>query len=73
MLFLIASLALAEEPKVIYKDKTEIDFEETEIEGRVKKPQGQVVLERVAAEFSPLIILREDFFFEIHESVGEVK
>ena len=37
MIFLLF-LAFAENPKVIYKEKTEIDFEALDIEGRTKKP-----------------------------------
>ena len=43
LLFLLSGAAYAndeEEPKVIYKQKTEIDFEGVEIDGELVKPQG---------------------------------
>lgn len=61
------------EAKVVYKNKTEIDFEELEIEGVLQKPQSQLVLERKKANFNPLIKLRTDWNPEIDQSVDEVK
>ena len=54
-----------EEPKVIYKKKTEIDFENLDIEGELVKPQGALLLERKKANFNPLIKLRQDFNVEM--------
>ena len=62
-----------EEPKVVYKQKTEIDFEGIELEGELVKPQGSLVLERQSASFNPLIRLRTDFDHEMSLSVQEVK
>ena len=61
------------EAKVVYKNKTEIDFEELEIEGVLQKPQSQLVLERKKANFNPLIKLRTDWNPEIDQSVDEIK
>tara|TARA_R110002096_G_scaffold215919_1_gene403811 strand:+ start:259 stop:507 length:249 start_codon:yes stop_codon:yes gene_type:complete len=77
-LFLISGIALAddtkeEEPKVIYKERTEIDFEGVEIAGELVKPQGSLVLDRKRAKFNPMIKLRTDFDDEIDKSVDEVK
>ena len=55
------SYAADAEPQVIYKEKTEIDFEAVDIEGQLKKPQGMITVERSRAEFAPLIQLREQF------------
>jgi len=60
-------------PKVVYRNKTEIDFEELEIEGILQKPQSQLLLERKKANFNPLIKLRTDWNSEIDQSVDEVK
>tara|TARA_A100001015_G_scaffold255612_1_gene297168 strand:- start:679 stop:930 length:252 start_codon:yes stop_codon:yes gene_type:complete len=78
LLSLLSSNALADEPKqeepqVIYKQKTEIDFEGVEIEGELVKPQGSLVLERQRGKFNPLIKLRTDFDDEMDQSVKEVK
>jgi hypothetical protein len=62
-----------EEPKVIYKAKTEIDFEGVEIAGELVKPQGQLILDRQRAQFNPLIKLRTDFDDEMDKSVDEIK
>lgn len=62
-----------EEPKVVYKQKTEIDFEGVEIEGQLIKPQGSLILNRRSANFNPLIKLRTDFDDEMDKSVDEIK
>tara|TARA_R110002126_G_scaffold277435_1_gene423303 strand:+ start:129 stop:374 length:246 start_codon:yes stop_codon:yes gene_type:complete len=77
-LLLILGVSFAEdsngqEPKVIYKAKTEIDFEGVEIDGELVRPQGQLVLDRKSAQFNPLIILRTDFDDEMDKSVAEIK
>lgn len=80
ILVLLAGPAFAEdpkseetEPKVIYKERTEIDFEGLEIEGELIKPQGALLLERQRASFNPLIKLRTDFDKEMDDSVQEIK
>jgi len=61
------------EERVVYKSKTEIDFEDLEIEGALQKPQSQLVLERKKANFNPLIKLRTDWNAEIEQSTDEIK
>ena len=81
LLLLLAGLARASDDiernekgeRVVYKNKTEIDFEELEIEGMLQKPQSALVLERKKAQFNPLIQLRANFNAEIQESVDEIK
>ena len=73
---LFISLALGQdepEPQVVYKQKTEIDFEGLEIEGQLLKPHGAIVQERKGAAFNPLIQLRTDFSQEMKSSVSEIK
>lgn len=72
---MVAALAHAgdDEQKVVYKSKTEIDFEDLEIEGILQKPQSSLVLERKKANFNPLIKLRANFNEEIDQSVNEIK
>lgn len=73
---LFISLALGQnepEPQVVYKQKTEIDFEGLEIEGQLLKPHGAIVQERKGAAFNPLIQLRTDFSQEMKQSVSEIK
>jgi hypothetical protein len=59
--------------KIIYKEKTEIDFEGIEIAGALIKPQGTLILTRHSAHFNPLIKLRADFDKEMNDSVNEIK
>ncbi len=59
--------------KIMYKDKTEIDFEGVEVEGELVKPQGALLLERKKASFNPLIQLRENFNLEMSQSVNDIK
>jgi hypothetical protein len=59
--------------RVVYKNKTEIDFEDLEIEGILQKPQSALVLERKKANFNPLIKLRTDWNDAMEQSVDEVK
>ena len=58
---------------VVYKDKTEIDFEAVDVEGQLKKPQGQITMERIKANFSPLVQLRENFSMEMTQSVNDIQ
>ena len=77
VLFILSGAAYAddkeEEPKVVYKQRTEIDFEGVEIEGELVKPQGSLVLDRIHAKFNPMIRLRTDFDDEMDKSVDEIK
>jgi len=78
LLSLISTNAFADEPKqeepqIVYKQKTEIDFEGLEIDGELVRPQGSLLLERQGAKFNPMIKLRTDFDDEMEHSVKEVK
>jgi hypothetical protein len=78
VLFMLSGIAYAdnskeEEPKVIYKERTEIDFEGVEVAGELVRPQGSLILDRKRAKFNPMIKLRTDFDKEIDSSVDEVK
>ena len=59
--------------RVIYKQRTEIDFEGLDVAGELVKPQGALLLDRKRASFNPLIRLRSDFNEEMAESVDEIK
>ena len=77
VLFLLSGVAYAndekEEPKVVYKEKTEIDFESVEVSGELVRPQGSLVLERKRDQFNSMIKLRTDFDDLIDETVDEIK
>ncbi len=76
-LFAFSSASHADETedgqRIIYKQKTEIDFEGIELQGELVKPQGILMLDRKQAKFNPLIKLRADFDDEMNESVDEIK
>ena len=72
-LLLIATLSHAEELEIIYKQKTEIDFEGVDVEGQLVKPEGQLITEREVAQFNPLIKLRYNFNEEMSQSVNDIK
>ena len=74
LLFAPAHAGDKEEPRaVVYKQRTEIDFEGVEVQGQLVRPQGALVLDRRRAHFNPLIKLRTDFDDEINRSVNEIK
>lgn len=73
LLFSSTSYAQDGEQEVMYKAKTEIDFEGLEVEGELIKPQGALLRERSTAAFNPLIKLRTDFKPEMNQSVNEIK
>ena len=62
-----------DEPKVVYKQKTEIDFESVEVAGELVRPQGALLLDRKRAQFNSMIKLRTDFDDLMDESVDEIK
>lgn len=59
--------------KIIYRQKTEIDFEGLDVAASLVKPQGALILERKQASFNPLIKLRDNFNAEIDQSTQEIK
>ena len=74
MTLLFLSLTLqAEEPKIVYKEKTEIDFESVEIEGQLKKPQGSLISEQHRALFNPLVSIRTNWSSEMIESINQIE
>lgn len=62
-----------EDRKVVYKERTEIDFEGLDVSGELVKPSGALLLDRKKASFNPLIKLRTNFDEEMAQSVDEVK
>lgn len=63
----------SDDRKVVYKSKTEIDFEGLEVDALVQKPQSQLILERKKASFNPLVKIRTEWNDEIEESIDEAK
>ena len=61
------------ERQIVYKQRTEIDFEGVEVEGALVRPQGSLILDRRVGSFNPLIRLRMDFEPELNNSVNLIK
>ena len=59
--------------KVIYKQRTEIDFEDVDVTGELIKPAGALIINRKKATFPPLIKLREDWNDELKRTIDKVK
>ena len=59
--------------RIVYKQRTEIDFDGVDIQGELVKPAGTLLLDRRAAAFNPLIKLRENWNPEIKESIRMIR
>ena len=59
--------------KIIYKQKTEIDFESLDVEATIQRPQSSLILERKRSAFNPLVKIRSDWDDLIQEEIGEAK
>jgi len=58
--------------KVVYKQKTIIDFSDVTIQGELKKPDGSYISSRKEAQFGRLIKVRENFEPELFKSVDKL-
>lgn len=72
-LYLLVGTLFAQDKKIEYQKRTEIDFEALDIEGEMVKPQGSLLIERQKTKFNPLIELRMDWNHEMNNSVREIK
>ena len=72
-LYLLVGTLFAQDKKIEYQKRTEIDFEALDIEGEMIKPQGSLLIERQKTKFNPLIELRTDWNHEMNNSVREIK
>ena len=75
LLFPLTAHAQDEEEsrKVIYKQRTEIDFDSVDVNGELIKPAGALLIDRKRAKFNPLIRLRKDWKDEMKKSIDNVK
>lgn len=64
-----AGIAWAENPKVVYPKKTELDFEGALIEGEVKNPGEFYFQHRPEEKFDSLVKRRKDFHKEMLRDV----
>ena len=68
----VAQDVIREEDKVVYRQKTVIDFSDVTIEGELTKPEGSYFAARKAARFNKLIKVREDFVPEMLKSTDHL-
>ena len=59
--------------RIVYKQRTEINFDGVDIQGELVKPAGTLLLDRRAASFNPLIKLRENWNLEMKESIRTMR
>jgi hypothetical protein len=58
-------------PRVIYKERTEIEFDTRALDAVILKPDGTIVRVQREAVFNPLVKLRLDFNPEMLQSVQQ--
>ena len=61
------------ERAIKYKARTEIDFDDVDVNGELVKPAGALLIDRKRTSFNPLIRLRQDFNPEMKQSLDKVK
>ena len=71
-LLILSTLTLADE-NVIYKKRTEIDFEAVDVEGQLKKPNGVFIQEKDKAYFNPLVQIRQGWSIEMIGSIKDIQ
>lgn len=76
MLFTLAMMAFAQEheqPKVRFKARTHIDFEEVHVDADIVRPDGWWIPGDPPRHHDPLIKLRADFNDHMTRSVDQLK
>lgn len=59
-------------PGVVYKKKTEFDFEDDVVEGSFVRPEGDYIDSRRGGRYSSLIRIRENFVPEMLKSAEDI-
>ena len=62
-----------EDRKIVYQERTEIDFDAMEVTGELVKPQGSVITDRKRAKFDSFIKLRVNWDKEMKKSLKEIR
>lgn len=63
---------IQEEDRVVYKQRTVVDFNDVTLEGELTKPEGTYGMARKRTSFSSLIQMRENFLPELQKSVDNL-
>lgn len=61
-----------ENPGIVYKKKTEFDFEDDVVEGSFVRPEGDYIDSRRGGRYSSLIRIRENFVPEMLKSAEDI-
>ena len=59
--------------KIVYKEKTYLDFEDTIINGNLRAPDGSFVFRKNQSSFSSALNLRRSFIPELKASAQDAK
>lgn len=59
--------------KVIYREKSYYDFEETLINGNLREPDGSFIFRRSESEFNSALGLKRSFIPELEDSAKEAR
>ncbi|MBU0550541.1 hypothetical protein KKF91_16490 [Myxococcota bacterium] len=62
----------SEDPSVVYKKNTEIDFEDDVVEGSFVRPEGEFMSSRKGGRNTSLIRIRENFLPEMLKSAEDI-
>ncbi len=60
------------DPNVLYRKKTEYDFEDDVVEGSFVRPEGEYIESRRRGRYSSLIKIRENFVPEMLKSAEDI-
>lgn len=66
---LMSDSALAQKKNNVQK----INFDETDVSGKVRQPDGSYIVQKRGIEFVPLYKLKENFDQQIEESIEYIK
>jgi hypothetical protein len=70
---LLFSVAIAQSKKKIYRDVQEVNFEEMNLKGTVRNPEGAFLVQKRGIKFMPLYDIQKDMDTKIRESVEYVR
>jgi hypothetical protein len=70
---LLFSVAIAQSKKKIYRDIQEVNFEEMNLKGTVRNPEGAFLVQKRGIKFMPLYDIQKDMDTKIRESVEYVR
>lgn len=70
---LLFSAAFAQSKKKTYRDVQEVNFEEMNLKGTVRNPEGAFLVQKRGIKFMPLYDIQKDMDTKIRDSVEYVR